>query len=127
MTAIEIMALIVAGLAAIKLVIVLISPKFWFRTVTKNVYRKPTLTLIISLVIAAVTLLFLLQTLTIVQIFAVMLFLMSLVAMGFAPYAKDMLELGDRILKNRNILKKGWLPAIVWLLLVIWTLSALFA
>jgi len=127
MTPIEIMALIVAVFAGVKLVVALISPKSWLGSVTKTAWSNPTLTTIGSLVLAAVALFYLLEELTIVQIFAAMFFLMLLMVMGFAPYAKDMLALEDKMLKDRDVVKRGWLSIIVWGILVIWVLYALFA
>ena len=56
--------------------------------------------LALSLILAAVVLYYLLQTLTIIQIFAVMLFLALLTAIGVAAYGNEiigMLALGVKV------------------------------
>ncbi len=128
MTAIEVMALILALFSAVKLVAILLKPKFWMDNVAKKLWARPGIVSLVSLVIAAISLMFLLKELTVVQIFAVMFFFTGLMAMGFAPYSKDMLALiEERMAKDRDILKKNWLAIIVWSVLIIWVLCALFA
>lgn len=125
MTSIEIMALIVAVLAAIKLLVILINPKSWM-AVVKAVYGNPAATTIISLILAGLALKYLLVELTIVQIFAVMLFFMFLMAIGFSAYSKDALTWANRLLADRNAMKKSLLPILIWLVLVVWVFYALF-
>jgi len=88
MTPIEIMAVIVALAVLIKLVLMVASPKSWKNTVTKRSWANPILTTIISLVAIVVSLIFLLRELSIIQIFAVMFFAMSLMMLSFAPFLK---------------------------------------
>ena len=80
-----------------------------------------------SLVIAVIALIFLLEELTIIQIFAVMLFAMFLIAIGFAPFSKDMLKVVEnKMLKDKNIWKRNWLSIVIWIILIVWVLYALF-
>lgn len=125
MTPIETMALLVALLAAIKLVVILINPKTWLGVV-KKIYVNPILTTLVALVLAIVTLNYLLKELTLVQIFAAMLFFMFLMLLGFAAYSEDMLVFADKLLKNKTTIKKAWLAILVWIILIIWVLKALF-
>jgi hypothetical protein len=125
LTPIEIMTLIIAVFAAIKILVILINPKSWMNVV-KTVYGNPILTTIISLVLAVVVLNYLLVELTIVQIFAVMLFLSLLMVIGIAAYSKDILQLASKLLENREVLKKAWLAIIVWVILIVWVLYTLF-
>lgn len=125
MTPIEIMALIIAVFAAIKILVILINPKSWMNVV-KTVYGNPILTTIISLVLAVVVLNYLLVELTIVQIFAVMLFLSLLMVIGIAAYSKDILQLASKLLEDREVLKKAWLAIIVWVILIVLVLYTLF-
>ncbi|ODS35946.1 hypothetical protein BEH94_02580 [Candidatus Altiarchaeales archaeon WOR_SM1_SCG] len=126
MTPIEIMALIVAVLGSIKLIVILLNPKSWLDGAAKTAFSNPVLTTMVSLVLAAVTLMYLLEELTIIQIFAVMLFLMFLMAAAIAPYSKEIIAMGDKILKDRGVVKKGWLAIIIWAVLIIWVLYAIF-
>ncbi|MDI6655402.1 MAG: hypothetical protein QME59_05890, partial [Candidatus Hydrothermarchaeota archaeon] len=93
----------------------------------KTVYGNPILTTIISLVLAVVVLNYLLVELTIVQIFAVMLFLSLLMAIAAAPYSKDIMEWANKLSEDRGVLKKAWLAIIVWVILIVWVLYTLFA
>jgi len=82
---------------------------------------------LISLVLAAVVLYYLLQGgLTIVQILAVMLFLALFMAFGVGFYKKDVLALADKIMKDRAFPKKSWLYMLLWAALLVWGLFALF-
>ncbi len=124
---IEILALIIAVVAAIKILVILVKPKAWMEVV-KAVYKSPRITMIISTILAAVVLYYLNNSgISIIQIFAVMLFLALLMAVSVSAYAKDMIALGRKMLKDRKILKKAWLSIVIWALLIIWVLYSLFA
>ena len=127
MTPIEIMALIAAIIVPIKIIMLLRSQKSWFNTVTRRFWGNATVTTILSLIVVIVTLYYLLQELTIVQIWAVMLFAMALISLGLAPFSKYMLDVEQKWFTETNVLKIGWFAAIVWLVLIIWVLYTLFA
>lgn len=124
-TSIEIMALIVAVIAAIKIIVIFVKPKAWLGLV-KKVYAQPILTTIISLVLAVIVLYYLLQELTILQIFAVMLLIVLLAAINMSTYSKEMTGVAEKMLKDKKILKKAWLSVVIWVILIIWTLKELF-
>jgi len=126
MTPIQIMALIVAVLGAIKLLVILVDPKIWLKNVVKPIYKIPMLASVLGLIIAGVSLYYLNQVMSIVDIFAVMLFFMGIMLMSFGVMAKEMVALADKALK-KGILTKFWLPLIIWILLLIWVFYALFA
>lgn len=127
MTPIEIMALIVAVLGGLKLIIILIDPKIWLNKVVKNLYCSSATAMIIGLVITGVSLYYLLKVMSIVNIFAVMLFFMGLMLMAFAAYTKDTLALAGKMLKDKTVIRKAWLVTIIWIALLAWVLYALFA
>lgn len=127
MTPIEIMALIAAIIVPIKIIMLLRSQKSWFNTVTRRFWGNAVVTTILSLIVVIVTLYYLLQELTIVQIWAVMLFAMALISLGLAPFSKYMLDVEQKWFTETNVLKIGWFAAIVWLVLIIWVLYTLFA
>lgn len=126
MTPIQIMALIVALLGAIKMLVIIVDPKIWLKKVVKPIYGNPMFASLIGLIIAGVSLYYLIKVMTIVDIFAVMLFFMGIMLMSFAVMAKEMTALADKVLK-KGCLAKFWLPTIVWILLLIWVFYALFA
>tara|TARA_Y100000310_G_C20275693_1_gene620111 strand:- start:77 stop:514 length:438 start_codon:yes stop_codon:yes gene_type:complete len=125
MTPVEIMALIVALLATIKILVIMHNPKNWIGVVEK-VYSNPAVMTVVGLVLAAVSLFYLLEELTIVQIFAAMLFFMLLSLMGIAAFSKDVMAMEKKLLKDKAIIKKAWLAFLVWVLLIIWVLVTLF-
>ena len=126
MTPVEIMAFIVAALIGIKLLVIMINTKNWM-PVVKAVYGNPAITQLVALVLGGISLWYLLQEMTIVQIFAVMFFFMMLMLVGFAAFSKDLMGLANKLLKEPNVLKRSWLATTIWVVLVIWVLWALFA
>ena len=125
MTPIEVMALIFVLLGIVKLVVVFASPRSWLKVV-KLVYKIPWLTASVALVLTFTTLGYLLRELTIVQVFAVLLFTCFLMMLGWAPFSKEMIELKER-LATRTALKRAWLAIIVWVILLIWALYAILS
>lgn len=125
MTPIEIIALIFVVIGIIKLITLLINPSKWIKVID-TVYKKPAITMIIALILAAIMLNYLLAELTIVQIFAVMAFLGSLMILNIVNYSKEISTLAKKILKDKNILKKAWLSTIIWIALMFWVLYAIF-
>ena len=126
MTPIEIMALIAAIIVPIKIIMLLRGQKFWFNTVTMRYWGNAIITTILSLIVVIVTLFYLLQELTIVQIWAVTLFAMALISLALAPFSKYMLSVEKKWFTETNVLKTGLVAGIVWTILVIWVLYALF-
>lgn len=127
MTPIQIMALIVALIGAIKTILVLISPKTWADKIVKPIYANPFVTSIAALILGGVSLWYLLKELTIIQIFASMLFFMALMLLGFAAFSKDTVAFAQKLLKDQECIKKCWLVLIIWIVLLIWVFYALFA
>ena len=126
MTPVEIMALILAIVIALKLIVVLIKPKAWLDGVVKPVWKNPAVTMIISLILAAVTLYYLNASgIGIVQIFATMLFLVLLFAVGISVYFNEIMAMATKMLKNKAIIKKSWLYILIWIALTVWVLYAL--
>jgi len=126
MTPIQIMALIVALLGAIKMVVVFLSPKSWINSVVKPIYKTPMIASLAGLIVTGVSLYYLNQELTIVQIFAVFLLFMGLMLMTFAAVSKEMIKLAENVLRKDGLMR-FWLPILVWILLLIWVFYALFA
>ncbi len=125
MTTIEIFALIAAIAVLIKLLVILTKPKAWMNLVEK-IYNVPSLTMIVSLVLSAVVLYYLLQEITIIQIFAAMLFIALLAAATMSTYFNEVKTLAGKLLKQGAI-RKAWLSIVIWLALSIWVLYVLFA
>ena len=120
---IEWFALVLAVVILIKLVVISVNAKSWMGF-SKSLFTKPWLTTSVSLVLALVVLYYLLVEITIVQIFAVMLFLSLTMAAGLAHFAKDLHKTIDKNIKGK--IKDSWLSIIIWFLLSLWVLVSVF-
>lgn len=125
MNPIEIMAIIVAVLGLVKLFFVATNPKAWLKVVD-FVFAKPNVTSAVSALLALIVLFFIIQEITIVQIFAVVLFVTLLVLVKASAYAKEIKDLGHKILKDKNAIKKVWLAVVAWLILILWLFYEVF-
>ena len=127
MDTIGIFALIVALAVLVKLIVILIKPRAWL-DIIKPIYKNTALTTIVSLILAAVVFYYLrLAGITIVQIFAIMLFMALLMVSGVAAYSNELVKMAEKMLKDKAVIKKAWLPIVIWLVLSIWVLIELFA
>ena len=125
MTPIGIIALIIIIISAIKIIVILVNPKSW-ADVVKKLCSNPMVTSIVSLILSAIVLYYLIQSgLTIVQILAVTLFVALLMAVGIGMYAKEVISMSTRLLK-KGVLKKAWFYTLIWIILLIWGAKELF-
>lgn len=125
MNPIEIMALLIALLSGIKLIVIMINQKAWLNF-WKPIYRKSGITTIVALVIGAVSLNYLMQVMSIVHLFAAMLFFTAMMLLSFMAYSKETLAFAEQIYKKKNLLARAWLPTIVWVILLVWVFYTLF-
>jgi len=122
MTPIEIIALVLIVLAALK---ILLMPKIWMKVI-KFLYAKPKALFIVELILAGLVLYYLLQSgFSIVQILAVMSFGALLTALSFAWFGKETLKWAKEVVK-KGIWKKAWLIILIWLALIVWGALELF-
>jgi len=125
-TAIENLALIILVLSLIKVLVIIKNPMTWFNKVVKPVYSNAFYLQTIGLVLTAVSLYYLLQVFSIVEIFAVMFFFAAVTLMGIAPFNKDLLEFATRVYKQKGIIRRTWLSTTIWIILMLWALYELF-
>ena len=126
MTIVEWMAAITAIAVVIKILVILVKPKAWMGVV-KPIYANSVVLMIVGLILAGGSLYYLTQAgMSIVDMFAVLFFLSMLMMVSVAAYNKELMALGQKMLKNRSVLRKGWLSLIIWLVLAIWALKELF-
>jgi len=125
MTPIEIMALIIAGFTLVKLAVIMYDPRKWM-PVVKAVYSNPARTQLVGLVLAAGSLMYLLRSFSIVDIFAVMFFFVSLMMVGVSAFSKELLKLSQEIMKKKDVLKRSALPFLIWAVLCVWVFKELF-
>ncbi|MEI6058183.1 MAG: hypothetical protein WCP89_00240 [archaeon] len=120
-------AFIFMAIAAIKIIVILISPKAWYNNVAKPIWKRATLMMVVCLVLAAIVLYYLLQSgINIVQIFAVTAFVVLVMAAGAAIYVKDIISLATRMIRDKSLVKKSWLYILIWVVLIIWGAKVLF-
>jgi archaellum biogenesis protein FlaJ (TadC family) len=123
---VEILGFLTAAIVILKIATVMKSQSFWFGNITSRYWKgSGNLTMILSFAVAAITLAILLQELTIVQIWAAMLFSMALISMGLAPFSKYILEAEKKWFTETNTLKTGWFPAVVWVALSVWVIISI--
>ena len=125
MNPLEIIALILIAAVVIKLIVVSISPMSW-KPVVKSIYGRPVVTKVVALVLAAAVLYYLLQELTIVQVFASMAFMIALMLVQFSSLGVEIGHMADKFLSDRSIMKKLWLTLTLWLVLMGWVLYEIF-
>ncbi len=121
---VEIIALIVSILIIVKLLIISFSPRSWMKF-AKGFYKSSMGLFVVELILAVIVFYFLLQSFTIVEIMAVITLGALLTGMTFALYANEMRGLINKMLAG-SVLRKLWLPILIWLALAVWTLVALF-
>ncbi|MBS3090226.1 hypothetical protein J4433_00470 [Candidatus Pacearchaeota archaeon] len=127
MTPIEILALIFAIGILVKIIAVLVNPKSNLKLAEMMLEGTGVLR-IIYLILLAITGYYLLLELNIIQISAVMLFALILVALAFIPYNKHVLEIRREHAKSRKkFLKQNWLQLVIGAAIAIWTLVAILA
>lgn len=125
-SSIDVMALIVLLAVSIKIAVILIKPNAWLNFTTK-IWGKPKILMIVSLILAALSLIYLINAgVTIVHIFATMLFIALLGAVGVAIYSDKVMLLMQELMQDKTIIKKSWLYIAIWIGLIIWGFYVLF-
>jgi hypothetical protein len=125
MTPIEIIALLMVFLAVIKIVVILHNPAAWW-AIPKNLFKHAGLISVGSLALAILVLYYLLQELSIVQVFASVVFTSLLVMSSVAAYSKEFLLFGEKIVKKKNIIRRAWVQLIAWVILMVWVVYVIF-
>ena len=125
-TPIEIIALVLLVLAAVKIVVLLISAKVWMNF-AKKLYKNKIVFQLVCLVLAAIVLYYLIQGgMSIIHVFAVMAFTALLLALGLADSIKKIIPVFEKHIKDKTLLKAYWLYTLVWLALMAWAVIELF-
>ena len=125
MTPSEILATIFGILVLFKLLIIIVSPKLRV-TIAESILSKNAAILTITLLIlTAIIGYYVLSSLTIVEVAAVMMLMSGLMALFFIQYKKIMIQLLRESL-SPDFLMKNCLSLLIWGLLAIWALYAVF-
>ena len=125
MTPIEIIALILIIVSAIKIIVILINPTSWMGF-AKKIWSNVALMMIVALILAGVVLYYLLQELTIVQILATATFVSLLIVIGLAKHVKPLISTYEKTIKGKGMIKEYWLYMLIWIVLLAWGAKELF-
>jgi len=128
-TSIEIIALVLLIFAVIKMLVLLINPKSWVNF-AKGIWKNKVVTKLVALILAAVVLYYLVSpqygNLSIVQIFAVTVFVALLLVIGLADPVKRIIPVYEKQIKDGTLWKDNWLYTLIWLALMVWVVIELF-
>ena len=122
-TPVEWIALIFIIFVLLKIIIISINKNLWINKVTKKVLKKPHGYGFIMLILSLISLWFLLQELTIVQIIAASTFITLLMGFGILQYTEELQTLITKVQKDKHIIKKSWIYIVIWLIILLWGLK----
>ncbi|MBT4604841.1 hypothetical protein HOC01_04330 [archaeon] len=117
-----VLAFVVLGL--IKTIVVLRDPKKWMGIVEK-MFSKPKVLMVVSYVLAALMLWYLLGWMSIVEIFGAMVFLSLLIMAMYAQFPDVIVSMTKKVLKEKGLVGRLWFPIVVWLGLMLWAALAI--
>lgn len=123
MAPIEILATIFAVFVIVKLVVVSVKPGLWMKW-AKGMLKNELLITLIYFVLAVIVGYYVFAELTVVQVAAVTLWVSMLIGIGFVPYSKILLKTSDELLSVG--ISKAWLSMLIWAVLAVWVLYAVF-
>jgi hypothetical protein len=126
MTPIEIFALVFSVAVLLKIIVIFVDARKWIH-IAESFFKKPSLLTVLYVVAAVVVGYYLFQSLSIIQITAVMLFTMLLVGMSILAYPGPILKMSKEILKKKDVIKRNWLSLLIWAVIALYTLYILFA
>ena len=123
MTPIETLAAVFAVLVLLKLLIIIVSPRLRLAIAESILSKNAAVLTMMLLALTAIISYYVLSSLTIVEVAAVMMLMSGLMALFFIQYKKIMLQLLRESL-SPDFLMKNWLSLLIWGLLAIWVLYA---
>ena len=119
----EILATFFAVFVIVKLVVVTMKPGLWMKW-AKGILKNELLITLIYFVFAVIVGYYIFAELTVVQVAAVTLWVSMLIGIGFIPYSKILLKTSDELLSVG--ISKTWLSMLIWAVLAVWVLYAVF-
>jgi hypothetical protein len=116
MTALEVIATILAVLVLVKIAVVLVNPGLWIKNVAGPIFENPPLATAVYAGLAIVVGYFVFASLTVVEVAAVMAFTALLMGVGMLPYAKPFLHIAEEMAANKSeLLRNAWLSIVIYL------------
>jgi len=125
LTPVEFIAALLAFVTLIKLVVITVNKKAWYNKVAAPIYGNAKSSSKVFLVLAAIIFYYLIQELSIVQIYASLAFTSMIMGAGLMMYSKDVLQMAKKAL-SRKFDGMTWLYIIIFAILSIWVLNSLF-
>ncbi|MEK6937315.1 MAG: hypothetical protein AABW58_04560 [Nanoarchaeota archaeon] len=118
MAPLEIISFLFALLILVKLVFVIFSKQTWYRNVAMPIYKNPKVSSLVILIIALIIFYYLIQSITLIELFAAMAFTNMITALSFMFYTKEFSELVKKVYsKNFKFTIFGILYLLFWILL----------
>jgi|SRR3989344_1830819 len=118
---IEWIAFLFSLLVVVKLVFVLFAKKVWYEKVTSKVYRNKAVFGVLFLILTLVVFCYLVKSMSIINIVAVMAFTGLFMGLAFLSFGQDMSAMIKKMSSKRFSL---WMMIyiLLWLALAVWTL-----
>ena len=120
----EIIAVLFAVLVIVKLVFIVVNKQLFYKNVVKPLYSSKINGGVFG-ILAVVVFYYLIQELTIVQIFGAMVFTSLLMGATLARFSKDLLKLADKVYKKKFD-SWMWIYALIWVVLSLLVLYEVF-
>jgi hypothetical protein len=125
MTALEMIATIFSLLIVVKIAVVLVNPQLWMQKVAEPLLGNPRVATAVYGGLAIVVGYYVFTALEITDIAAVMAFGALVGGLGMIPYAQPLMKIAEEISATpANLLRKAWLPILIWVVIALWTLAA---
>jgi hypothetical protein len=125
MTALEMIATIFSLLIVVKIAVVLVNPQLWMQKVAEPLLGNPRVATAVYGGLAIVVGYYVFTALEITDIAAVMAFGALVGGLGMIPYAQPLMKIAEEISATRsNLIRKAWLPIVIWVVIALWTLGA---
>ena len=119
-TSIEIIALVLIVISAIKMLVLLVKPMAWM-DFAKSIYKKPIVAKIVGVILGGVVLYYLINSgMTIVQILAVTAFVAALFVIGLAGHVETFIKRYEKEIKAGKMWKEHWFYTLIWIVLLVW-------
>jgi hypothetical protein len=125
-TPVEIIALVLLIVMAIKILVLLIKPQAWMNF-AQCFYKKPVVARAISLVLGGVIFYYLITSgISVVEILAVTAFLAMFIVLGLASEVKPLIAKYKARIKKGKLWKEHWFYTLLWVALMAWGVKELF-
>jgi hypothetical protein len=128
MSALEIIATVFALLIVVKIAVVLVNPQLWMQKVAEPLLGNPRVATAVYGILAIVVGYYVFTSLDIIDIAAVMAFGALVGGLGMIPYAQPLMRIAQEISATpANLLRKAWLPIVIWVVIALWVLTSVLA